>query len=150
MVSLDRMRVKAHPIGLFRGFSDLNFSRKTKDRLTVFSGTVGIWTNTLSEKARCPFWNIKTKRAPFFCTKKFIAGKRHLSAGFGYQQIGAFFISRIQKGRRNFVKSSGALFAFREEQEESKWWKIKSVKKEWADGQEFQSLSVVLAVPIQR
>ena len=33
----------------------------------------------------------------------------------------AFFISRIQKGRRNFVKSSGALFAFREEQEESKW-----------------------------
>ena len=25
-VSLDRMRVKAHPIGLFRGFSDLGFS----------------------------------------------------------------------------------------------------------------------------
>ena len=26
MVSLDRMRVKAHPIGLFRGFSGLDFS----------------------------------------------------------------------------------------------------------------------------
>ena len=25
-VSLDRMRVKAHPIGLFRGFSGLGFS----------------------------------------------------------------------------------------------------------------------------
>ena len=55
MVSLDRMRVKAHPIGLFRGFSDLNFSRKTKDRLTVFSGTVGTRTHTLPQKQKAPF-----------------------------------------------------------------------------------------------
>ena len=34
---------------------------------------------------------------------------------------GCLFHFQNSKGRRNFVKSSGALFAFREEQEESKW-----------------------------
>ena len=75
-----------------------------------------------SEKIPAPFLILHFKKgAVFIYPQKFIIGKKHLSAGFGYQQIGVFFISRIQNGRRNFVKSSGALFAFREEQEESKW-----------------------------
>lgn len=75
-----------------------------------------------SEKIPAPFLILHFKKgAVFIYPQKVITGKKHLSAGFGYQQTGAFFIFRIQKGRRNFAKSSGALFAFREEQEESKW-----------------------------
>ena len=91
-----------------------------------------------SEKIPAPFLILHFKKgAVFIYPQKFIIGKKHLSAGFGYQQIGAFFISRIQKGRRNFVKSSGALFAFGEEQEEYKWRKIKNTKKEGVAGQKF-------------
>jgi len=46
-VSLDRMRVKAHPIGLFRDFFNLNFKKKTKDRKMAFLGTDRIRTHTL-------------------------------------------------------------------------------------------------------
>ena len=46
-VSLDRMRVKAHPIGLFRDFFNLNFKKKTKDRKMAFLGTDRIRTDTL-------------------------------------------------------------------------------------------------------
>ena len=38
------------------------------------------------------------KGAVFIYPQKVIIGKKYLSAGFGYQQIGAFFIFRIQKG----------------------------------------------------
>ena len=51
-VSLDRMRVKAHPIGLFRDFFNLNFKKKTKDRKMAFLGTDRIRTDTLPPKAK--------------------------------------------------------------------------------------------------
>ena len=113
MVSLDRMRVKAHPIGLFRGFSDLNFSRKTKDRLTVFSGTVGTRTHTLPQKQKAPFLiGHSFKKGAFFVSPKIwrlpgraLPGKRAPS-----------YKSRRypQKGRRHQTtlgrRKSGALF----------------------------------------
>ena len=55
----------------FPGFSDLNFSRKTKDRLTVFSGTVGTRTHTFPQKQKAPFLiGHSFKKGAFFVSPK--------------------------------------------------------------------------------
>lgn len=66
----------------------------------------------------------------------------------------AFFIFTFQKGRRNFAKSSGALFAFGKEQEECKiveiYWddlteeKQREILEVFGDNQNFDQFPIAV------